>query len=59
MFETIIQLRLYRAVELLHDPGRTVAEIAYELNYKDAYYFSKQFKKFFGIAPSEYRNNYL
>jgi AraC-like DNA-binding protein len=59
VFDYLIFTRLSRAITLLRERKLTVAEIAYQLNYRNAYYFSKQFKKFFGITPTDYRHNYV
>ena len=42
--------RMERAVELLAS-GKLVRECAFELGYKDEFYFSRDFKKYFGNAP--------
>jgi AraC family transcriptional regulator, arabinose operon regulatory protein len=50
-----IQGRIKRAEFLLHYGGLTVSETADALGYKDVYFFSKQFKKHFGVNPSAIR----
>jgi AraC family transcriptional regulator of arabinose operon len=50
-----IQGRIERAEFLLHYGGLTVSETADALGYKDVYFFSKQFKKHFGVSPSAIR----
>ena len=44
-----------RAVELLKDDTLTVAQVSYEVGIEDPYYFSKSFKAFYGISPTQYR----
>ncbi len=39
---------------LLSDEGLTISEIADELNFSDVYHFSKTFKKYSGISPSQF-----
>lgn len=51
--------RLGTAVRLLADPTRKLYQIANEVGYKDADYFTKVFKKHFGMSPKEYRNKVL
>ncbi|MGC9344953.1 MAG: helix-turn-helix domain-containing protein [Bacteroidales bacterium] len=34
-----------------------ISEVAYMCGYKDLAYFSKSFKEFHGMSPSEYHNN--
>jgi len=46
------QLRMNRARELLTITTMNVGEVAYETGYNDPLYFSKVFKKTFGITPS-------
>ncbi|MFI3236841.1 MAG: AraC family transcriptional regulator [Lachnospiraceae bacterium] len=50
---------LQRAKSLLLSTNLSIAEIANELSFCDAYYFSKFFKKAEAVSPSEYRNRHL
>lgn len=52
--EFIRTVRLKRAVQLLEKSDMTVKEIMYMTGFNTASYFSKCFKKQFGVAPSEY-----
>ncbi|WP_107037674.1 tetratricopeptide repeat protein [Brumimicrobium mesophilum] len=47
----IRNIRLEKAKELLKN-GYNVSETAWEVGYEDPVYFSKTFKKHFGVAPS-------
>ena len=49
------QLRMSRARELLVTTSRSVADIAAEIGYDDAFYFARQFRKVHGVSPSGYR----
>lgn len=49
----LIQIRLQRAKELLMTTKLPIKEIARLVGYQDAYYFSKLFKKYHGVAPSQ------
>jgi AraC-like DNA-binding protein len=51
--QLISSVRLHRAKELLLASDSTVAEIAFETGFTSPSYFSKCFKKEFGISPSE------
>ena len=51
----IKSMRMERAVELLKDDTLTVAEVSYKIGIEDPFYFSKSFKNYFGISPSQYR----
>ena len=48
-------VRLRRAAYLLSDASLKVADIAERLEYRDMAYFSKLFKRKFGMTPSLYR----
>ncbi|MBC8617098.1 AraC family transcriptional regulator [Parabacteroides faecis] len=39
----------------LHDPEKTINEIAYEMGFKYPHHFSRLFKKMTGMAPTDYR----
>lgn len=51
----LIHVRLMHAADLLETGMLSVAEIAEQCGFCDISYFSKCFKKHFGINPSEYR----
>lgn len=51
----ILNLRIANAKNLLHTTSYTIAEIADIVGYDNALYFSKLFKKYTGLSPSEYR----
>ncbi|MCR4655932.1 MAG: response regulator [Lachnospiraceae bacterium] len=53
----ITEYRLSRARELLSDPRNRIVEIAERVGYSDSNYFSKIFRKSFGLSPSEYRES--
>lgn len=57
----IISVKLRRAAFLLKGARLKVTEIAERLGYKDMGYFSKIFKKQYGMTPTEYRtpDNYI
>ncbi|MCD6060286.1 MAG: putative AraC family transcriptional regulator [Moraxellaceae bacterium] len=50
-----LQLRMERAARLLDSGEVRVGEVARVLGYEDAHYFSRQFRRMMGVAPSEYR----
>ena len=59
VYEYILQLRMTHAVELLRNPKLTLPVISEYLGYSNANYFSKAFRRFYGMSPSEYRNDRL
>ncbi|SIS49208.1 Two component regulator propeller [Zobellia uliginosa] len=52
--EFIRSVRLKRAVQLFNQSNFSVKEIMYKTGFSTASYFSKCFKKQFGVVPSEY-----
>lgn len=53
--EYIVSYRMEQAEILLGDKNKTIAEIGYEVGYSEPMTFSKMFKKYKGMSPSEYR----
>jgi DNA-binding response OmpR family regulator/ligand-binding sensor domain-containing protein len=54
----LIYLKMNEGQQLLkEDNNFTIAEIAYQLGFSNPAYFSKCFKKQFGITPQEYKRN--
>ena len=53
--EFITRLRMYQAEYLLRDENLSVTEIAARVGYNDIYYFSKRFRKSFGLSPRNLR----
>lgn len=51
----VMERKIEKAKDLLRNTDMPVINIAMELNYKEANYFSKVFKKVTGMTPSEYR----
>jgi AraC-like DNA-binding protein len=54
--DLIKQIRLEKAKELLIKTNFSVHEIAYQIGYSDANYFSRLFSEMNGMSPSHYRN---
>ena len=52
--EFIRTTRLKRAAQLLDKKFGNVAEICYEAGFNNLSYFSKCFREFYGILPSDY-----
>lgn len=50
----LLQVRMERAKLLLAEP-LTVEQVASSVGFADPLYFSKQFKKWVGVSPTEYR----
>ncbi|WP_167858979.1 response regulator transcription factor [Paenibacillus cymbidii] len=54
----VTRKRMELAKELLRDPLRKAAEIAYEVGYADYSHFNKAFKKYCGLSPQEYKKRF-
>jgi AraC-like DNA-binding protein len=50
-------LRIHRACQLLAASTLSIKEIATRVGYRDPFHFSRQFKAFQGLAPSDYRQS--
>ncbi|WP_041738863.1 hybrid sensor histidine kinase/response regulator transcription factor [Echinicola vietnamensis] len=57
--EFIRMIRLERACQLLGESQLTVAEVAYEVGYNNAKYFTKHFKAEYQVIPSVYAQQKL
>ena len=51
----VLKLRLHEACTLLTGSGRAIAAIAYDVGFSDSNYFTRQFRKSFGMPPRQYR----
>lgn len=59
IYEYVLKLRMERAKELLEKPDIKILDIAERLGYTDNHYFSKAFRNYYGISPSQYRKDFL
>ena len=50
-------LRMRRSAELLRNSDIPVSDIAFCVGIPDSHYFSKCFRQYFNMTPSEYRTN--
>lgn len=59
--EYIRDQRLNRAREILQDPHNfdSIKTIAYEVGINDLSHFARDFKKKFGLTPTEYRESFF
>ncbi|WP_139992088.1 response regulator [Paenibacillus paridis] len=53
--EWIIGMKMERALYLLKNTNKKIYEITSELGYQNPQYFSKTFKKYYGMTPQEFR----
>lgn len=57
--EIVNEVRILKAIELLKDPKRKIADIAYLTGFNEPQYFSIMFKKITKLTPRDYRELYL
>ena len=55
----ITKLRMEKALLLLQNPTLTINDIAGLTGYDDQIYFSKVFKKYYSLTPSQYRDKMI
>lgn len=55
----LLRARLGQAKELLEEEDAPISEISARVGYEDQNYFSRIFKKNFGVSPTHYRNNHI
>ena len=53
--EYVIQLRMENASRMLRYTEASIGSIAERIGYRDMYYFSRAFKKYYGVSPLHYR----
>ncbi|WP_026888635.1 helix-turn-helix domain-containing protein [Clostridium beijerinckii] len=51
----LIDIRIRKSKDLLKD-GHTVSEVSSLVGFNDIFYFSKCFKKYVGVSPSQYKS---
>jgi len=53
--EVVWRTRVRNAAKLLGETGLSLAEVAYQTGFSNAYHFSRRFKQQFGQAPRDWR----
>lgn len=53
--QLINRLRVDAAKEMLKSPDRNITEVAFAVGFKDSRYFTKVFKEFEGVLPTEFK----
>jgi len=53
----IRKLRIEKAIDYLNNSAYTLTKIAYLTGFSDQSHFTRIFKKYMGVSPSEYRRN--
>lgn len=52
--EFLLSVRLQKGIELLVEEGKTITEAAELAGFRSQSYFSKVFKKYYGLSPTKY-----
>jgi AraC-like DNA-binding protein len=55
-YQYYIQIKIYKAENLLEQQDLSVKEVAHKIGFEDQYYFSRLFKNKTGVSPSEWKN---
>lgn len=55
--EYLVRFRLQKACELFNSTNFSVKQVAYLVGFQNQLYFSRMFKKYYNITPTEYRNS--
>jgi AraC-like DNA-binding protein len=55
--EFCIRVRMERAQQLLRESRMSIGQIASALGYADMFFFSRQFKQWFGMSPRKWRKD--
>jgi AraC-like DNA-binding protein len=53
----LTRVRMHKAAEMLASRGLTVREVAHRVGYRQPAQFAKAFRRYNGVAPSDYRAN--
>jgi len=53
--QALMELRMKKAVELLRSDYSSIESVAEAVGYRSIYNFSKMFKKYYGVSPSEFK----
>ena len=55
----LLKAKMYRAMQLLGDVRQRIYEVAFQVGYKNPKNFSRAFRQYFGVSPTEYREGKL
>jgi len=57
VIDYLIRLRVSHAAYLLQQRDKSVTQIAFEVGFQESSYFSRQFRRFMGVNPKDYRGS--
>lgn len=52
----LLKIKMRRAVAALLESNQSITNISLQLGYSSIHYFTKQFKAYYGISPTQFRN---
>jgi AraC-like DNA-binding protein len=50
----VVRYRILESCRLLKNPHANITDVAYAIGFNDASYFSRTFRRYVGISPSNY-----
>lgn len=53
--DTLLTLRLQKSAQLLEFTTRQIAEVALDVGFNSPFYFTRKFKEYYKLTPTEYR----
>ena len=53
----VMNVKMRKAKALLQDPLNQIQDVAYEIGYENPKNFTRAFKKYYGISPTDFRKN--
>ncbi len=53
--EFLLRYRVYQACQQLRSPMTNISDISYNVGFSDPSYFTRVFKRYVGVAPSDYQ----
>ena len=53
----VLRVRMGKAKRLVRTTSASIGEVAAKCGFQDVAHFSRAFKQFFGVTPSQYRKN--
>ena len=54
IFQYLADIRLKEAQRLLTQGGMSIREVAFKVGIEDPFYFTRMFKKQYGMSPTDY-----
>jgi AraC-like DNA-binding protein len=55
--EYVLRRRMGQAIRLLQNPSASVTDVCYTVGFNDQSHFTRIFRRYIGVSPSDYRKN--